>query len=453
MSSLSEELTVLDKNTVFHPQTNPRTHMLTGPSLVDSTDGIYAYDLDGNEFLDSGAGLWCNSLGGKNERIAKAAFNALNRMPYVSLFRHQSHEAAIRLSSKLLEIAPSKFSKVMLQSSGSEANDTAVKLVWYYWNAKGQPQRRKIISRQGSYHGSTCVAISMTGNSQYHAGFGLPFEGFLHLSSPNFYKYGRKGESEEAYVDRLVAELEALIEKEGADTIAAFWADPVQGNAGAVAPPGGYFERIQKVLDQHGILFVSDEVICGFGRTGNMWGSQTFNMRPDILTCAKGLSAGMLPISAVMISERVFEPVAEQSDKFGAFVHGYTYGGHPVSSAVALEVLNIYEEIDIVGHVKKMERHFLAGMEKMKELPIVGDASGVGLIGGIELEHRNGEGFSPDFRISERIIEEGMKNGIILRAVGNRIALSPPLIISSEEIEIMFERIRSVILEIDNLSK
>jgi 4-aminobutyrate--pyruvate transaminase len=408
------------------------------------------YDFDGTAFLDSGAGLWCNSLGGRNERVAKAAFDALNRMPYTSLFRHQSHEAAIRLSAKLLEIAPVKFSKVMLQSSGSEANDTAVKLVWYYWNSKGQPKRRKIISRQGSYHGSTCVAISLTGNSQYHVGFGLPFEGFLHLSSANYYKGGKEGEAEEEFTGRLVAELEALIEKEGADTIAAFWADPVQGNAGAVLPPKGYFERIQEVLDRHGILFVSDEVICGFGRTGNMWGSQTFNMRPDILTCAKGLSAGMIPVSAVCINEKVFNAIAEQSNKIGAFVHGFTYGGHPVSCAVALEVLKIYEEIDIVDRVKKAEQHFMAGMARMAELPIVGQAAGVGLIGGVELEKdpASHEGFSRDFGISERIITEGMKNKIILRAVGNRIALSPPLIISEAEIEEMFDKIEATIMAI-----
>lgn len=435
---------VRDIASVLHPQTNALRHEQIGPVIITRGEGIHVYDDEGNRYLDSGAGLWCNSIGYSNERVAKVAYDALSSLAYFPIFRHHSHRPAIDLSERLLEMAPVPMSKVMLQCSGSEANDTAVKIAWYYWHALGKPEKRKIISRMGSYHGSTCVAISMTGNPDYHRSFGLPFDGFLHTESPNHYRRSQDGETEEAFSRRLADSLEAMILREGPETIAAFWADPVQGNAGALPPPKGYFEHIQRVLRKYDILFVADEVICGFGRTGNMWGSQTLGLQPDMLTCAKGLSAAMLPISAVLLNDRIFQVLKEESNRNGAFVHGYTYSGHPVAASVALEVLDIYDEMDIVGRVKELESCFLEELAGLKDHRLVGDASGVGLIGGLEIvsDRANRTSFPSDAKVNARIDAHARRHGLMLRIVPGRIAFSPPLIISKDEIVEMLGKTR-----------
>ena len=426
-----------DIASVVHPQTNLQKHLKVGPSIITHGEGIYVYDENGKRFLDSGAALWCAALGFKNERVAKVAYDAMQQLPYFQIFRGYSHGPAIELSEKLLKIAPVPMSKVLLQCSGSEANDSAVKMAWYYWHGVGKPSKRKIITRMGSYHGSTCVAISMTGNTSYHRSFGLPFDGFIHTDSLNYYRTAEAGETEEEFSQRLADRLEATILREGPETIAAFFADPVQGNAGALPPPKGYFEKVQALLRKYDILFVADEVICGFGRTGNMWGSQTCGLKPDMITCAKGLSAAMLPISALLINQRVFEVMVTESDRIGAFVHGFTYAGHPVASAVALEVLKIYDEIDIVSRVKSLEAPFLAMLRSLTDHPLVGEGSGVGLLGGIEIvaNKESRTSFPPQTRINEIIDKHAEANGIILRTTpANRIAYSPPLIISEDEI-------------------
>lgn len=440
---VSNSLAQRDINSVCHPQTNLKHHLKIGPKIFESGDGSYLIDQSGTRFLDSGAGLWCTTLGyGSNERVAKVAYDAMCKLPYSQIFRHFSHEPAIALSERLLELAPTPMSKVLLQCSGSEANDSAVKIIWYYWTGKGQPQRRKIISRMGSYHGSTCVAISLTGNAQYHRSFGLPFDGFLKTSPLNHYRNALSGETEEVFSKRLAGELEEQILAEGPETIAAFFADPVQGNAGALPPPKQYFEEVQKVLRKYDILFVADEVICGFGRTGEMWGSQTYGIQPDLITSAKGLSAAMLPISALLINQKIFDVMVEESDRIGAFVHGYTYAGHPVASAVALEVLNIYEEMDIVNHVKSMEPLFLQVLENLSEHPLIGHSSGVGLIGGLEVvaDKARRESFAPEVRIADRIDIAARQNNLLIRALPSRIAFSPPLIFTSDQLDEMQDK-------------
>ncbi|MFN4155790.1 MAG: aminotransferase [Paracoccaceae bacterium] len=437
-----------DIASVVHPQTNLKKHLTTGPNIITHGEGVYVFDDSGKRFLDSGAALWCSSLGFKNERVAKVAYEAMQNLPYFQLFRGYSHGPAIELSEKLLELAPVPMSKVLLQCSGSEANDSAVKMAWYYWNGVGKPEKRKIITRMGSYHGSTCVAISMTGNAAYHRSFGLPFDGFIHTDALNYYRMAKPGETEEQFSQRLADSLEATILREGPETIAAFFADPVQGNAGALPPPAGYFEKVQALLRKHDILFVADEVICGFGRTGNMWGSQTCGLHPDMITCAKGLSAAMLPISALLINKRVFDVMAGESDRIGAFVHGFTYAGHPVASAVALEVLRIYEEIDIVSRVKSLEAPFVEMLKSLTDHPLVGDASGVGLLGGIEIvaDKESRTSFAPDVGINKLIDRHAEANGIILRTTpANRIAYSPALIISEDEIAEMGRLTRIVL--------
>jgi 4-aminobutyrate--pyruvate transaminase len=432
---------------VIHPHTNLRKHLEGGPEIVTRGRGLFVYDEAGREFFDAAAGLWCASLGFGVERLARVAYEAMKNLGYYQIFRGTSNETAIELSDKLLSLAPCPMSKVLLQCSGSEANDTAVKLVWYYWNAVDKPEKRKIISRLGSYHGSTTIDVCLTGKPEFHAGFGLPFPGFLHTDMPNYYRNHVDGESEEEFSQRLADNLEKLILEEGPETVAAFWADPVVGGTGAVLPPRGYFEKVQAVLRKYDILFVADEVICGFGRTGNMWGSQTFGIKPDILTCAKALSAAMQPISAVLINERIFEGMLIQSDRNGRFVHGYTYAGHPVATAVALETLKIYDEMDMIGHVKAMEPLFLGGLASLAEHPLVGDVRGCGLIAGIEVvaDKKTREMFPASVALPARLEANALKHGLILRHVGNRLAFSPALIITEDEIADLVGRVKALL--------
>jgi 4-aminobutyrate--pyruvate transaminase len=433
-----------DIASVLHPQTNARKHLDVGPTIMTGARGIFVEDDAGNSYLDAGAGLWCCSLGYNNERLAKVAYDAMRTLGYYQIFRHASHGPAIDLSEKLLSIAPVPMSKVLLQCSGSEANDSAVKLVWYHWRAQGKPEKRKIISRMGSYHGSTCVAISLTGNPSYHAGFGLPFDGFFYTDKPNHYRDALPGETEEQFSQRLADNLEALILREGPETIAALWADPVQGTAGALPPPRGYFEKIQAVLKKYDVLLVADEVICGFGRTGRMWGCETFNIQPDMITCAKALSAAMQPISAVLMNERIFESVMAQSDKNGAFIHGYTYAGHPVAASVALETLKIYEEMDLLGHVNSVEPVFRREIGALVDHPMVGNFNSIGLIGGIEIvqDKATKQDWPAGANLTTRLDAHARANGLILRITGNRVAFSPPLIITAEEIRELARRLR-----------
>lgn len=436
-----------DIASVLHPQTHARRHLEIGPTIMTGADGIFVRDDAGNVFLDAGAGLWCASLGYNSERLAKVAYEAMRTLGYYQIFRHASHGPAIDLSEKLLAIAPVPMSKVLLQCSGSEANDSAVKLVWYHWHAQGKPEKRKIISRRGSYHGSTCVTISLTAKPEYQSGFGLPFDGFLYTDCPNYYRDAQPGETEEAFSQRLADKLEAQILEEGPETVAAFWADPVQGGAGALPPPRGYFEKIQAVLKKYDVLLVADEVICGFGRTGAMWGCETYGMQPDMISCAKALSAAMQPVSAVLVNERVYQSVLQQSDKYGAFIHGFTYAGHPVCTSVALETLRIYDEMGLIDHVRSVEPVFLKELGALKDHPLVGDFSGVGLIGGLELvrDKATKENWPGEVGLGARIDRHAKANGLILRIVGNRIAFSPPLIITADEIRELARRLRTTL--------
>jgi len=449
MPQLSNSLHVRDVASLVHPQTNLRKHVEVGPNIFTRGDGVYVQDDSGKRFLEGAAGLWCASLGFGNERLAKVAYNQMKDFGYYHIYRHASHGPAIELAEKLLEIAPVPMSKVLFQCSGSEANDTAVKLVWYYWHAVGKPERRKIITRMASYHGSTCASVSLSGKPDMHADFNLPFPGFLHTEFPHYYRFAKDGETEEQFSTRMATALEEMIQKEGPDTIAAFWAEPVMGAGGAVLPPAGYFKKIQAVLKKYDILFVADEVICGFGRTGNVWGSQTFDLQPDMISCAKALSAGLAPISALLINERVFQAMLSESDKQGSFAHGYTYAGHPVTSAVALETLKIYDELDIFGHVRRMEKPFLAGLHSLRDHPLIGSAEGVGLIGGIEIvqDKKSRTAFPAEKQIPGKIEAKIREKGVILRLIGNRLAFSPPLIIDEGQLEDMFGRIRSALAE------
>jgi 4-aminobutyrate--pyruvate transaminase len=433
-----------DVASVVHMQTNLRRHQQEGPLVITRGEGCRVFDDSGRDYIESVAGLWCASLGFGSERLAKVAYEQMRKLGYYHLYRHRSTEPAIELAEALLKIAPVPMARVVFQCSGSEANDTAIKLAWYYWNAVGQPQRTKIIARQMAYHGNTCAAVSLSGKPDMHAGFGLPFAHFKHTEFPHYYRRHEEGETELEFSIRMAQALETLIKSEGPDTIAAFFAEPVMGAGGAILPPEGYFEKIQEVLRKYDILFVADEVICGFARTGEMWGSQTFAMRPDMLTSAKALSAAMQPISAVLINDRIHDAMLAQSDKFGNFAHGFTYAGHPVAAAVALEVQKIYAEMDIVARAKRLGPVLQSTLGALRSHPLVGDVRGIGLILGMELM-RDGEkriAFDSALKVGAGVDAAATRHGLILRVVGDRLVFAPPLVIEAHEIEEIGERLK-----------
>ena len=350
----------------------------------------------------------------------------------------------IALAEKLIGMAPEPMAKVYFVNSGSEAVDTAMKLVWYYNNAFERPHKKKIIARKRGYHGVTIAAASLTGLPYLHNDFDLPIERVYHTDTPCYYRYAEPNESEEQFTNRLAESLEQLILSEGPDTIAAFIAEPVMGAGGVMTPPNGYFEKVQVILKRHDILMIADEVICGFGRTGNMWGSQTYGITPDMVTCAKQLSSAYLPIGAVMVSAPIYQAFVEQSRKLGVFGTGNTYGGHPVAAAVALETLKIYEERDILGHVRDVAPRFQARLKALSEHPLVGDARGVGLIGGIEIVANKStkQSFPPETKAAAAVETNALKHGLIVRPLpSDSVGICPPLVITEAEIDDLFDRL------------
>jgi len=427
----------------LHPSTNLRQFETEGPLVITRGDGVYVIDEYGNRYLEGMAGLWCASLGFSEARLAEAAYRQMRELPFYHAFAGKVPAIATELAEKLISVAPAGLARVIFANSGSEANDTAIKLVWYYNNALGRPDKKKIIGRQKGYHGMTVAAASVTGLAFAHSDFDLPRGRFIHASCPHHYRYGRPGESEEQFATRLAAELDQLILREGPGTVAAFFAEPVMGAGGVIIPPATYFEKIQPVLRKHDVLFVVDEVICGFGRTGNLFGTQTYGLKPDILTCAKALTAGYLPMSATLVSKQIYDALVAQSDKLGVFGHGYTYSAHPVPAAVALETLKIYEERDIVGHVRRVGPHLQEGLRRLSAHPLVGEARGVGLIGALELvrDKSTRVNFDPKTGVGAYVVKRAQHHGTILRnRAGDVIAFSPPLIITEAEIDALLER-------------
>jgi 4-aminobutyrate--pyruvate transaminase len=424
-----------DIASLVHQQTDLDRHSRDGAIIIDRGEGCRVWDTEGREYIEAMAGLWCASLGFSERRLADAAHAQMLKLPYYHTFFAKGHEPAVELAERVLALAPAGMARVLFQCSGSEANDAAIKLAWNYWGIQGKPERRKIIGRVRGYHGNTIATVSLSGQPHMHAGFGLPLPGFVHTENPNYYRFHAEGESEEAFSQRMADELEALIQREGPETIAAFFGEPVQGGGGAITPPRGYWAAIQAVLKKHDILLIADEVICGFGRTGNVWGCETYDIKPDMMASAKQLSASYQPISALIINERVHEALLEASRRYGSFGHGFTYGGHPVACAVAIETLKIYEERDIFGHVREVAPVFLAGLEAFREHPLVGDVRGVGLIAGVELmaDKVRREPFPAAAGVGQKVMLACEQEGLIVRAIGDRIAFTPPLILDAAE--------------------
>ena len=414
-----------------------------GAVLMARGEGVHVFDTEGREYIEAMAGLWCASLGFSEKRLADAAYKQLLSLPYYHTFFQKGHEPAVRLAEQLIELAPPGLTHVLFQCSGSEANDAAIKLIWYFNNMRGQPAKKKLIGRIRGYHGNTVATASLSGQPHMQADFDLPLgDRFLHVMNPNYYRAHEPGETELQFSARCAAELEALIEREGPGTIAAFFAEPVQGGGGAITPPEGYFQAIIPILKRHDILFVADEVICGFGRTGRMWGCDTYGITPDILTSAKQLTAAYQPLSATLISASIHAALVEGSKKHGSFGHGFTYGGHPVACAVALETLAIYAERDMLGHVQRVSPAFLDGLAAFRGHPLVGDVRGVGLIAGVELmaDKANRTPFQPGQKIGLLVQQKCHEAGLVVRAIGDRIAFTPPLIITEAEIAEMCRR-------------
>jgi len=420
--------------------------------VISRGKGVRVWDESGKEYIESVAGLWCAALGFDNERLVQAAAAQMRKLPFYHAFTAKAHEPMIDLAEMLIQRAPVPMSKVFFANSGSEANDSAIKMVWYMNNALGRPQKKKIIGRLKGYHGITIGAASLTGLPANHRSFDVPLPGFIHTMTPHFYHGANPGESEEDFATRCADELEKLILAEGPDTVAAMWAEPIMGAGGVILPPKGYFPKIQAVLRKYDVLLVADEVICGFWRTGNYWGTQTLDVEPDILTCAKALSSSYLPISAVMVNDRVFQALATESHSIGTFGHGFTYSGHPVPAAVAIETLKIYDEINIGDHVREVGPHMQAELRRrFADHPLVGEVRGVGLIAAVELvadkaAHGN---FDPKAKVGGRLSKLLEEHGVIGRTVMNdALCFSPPLIIGKDDINEMLDRVSKALDEL-----
>jgi 4-aminobutyrate--pyruvate transaminase len=432
-----------DVQSVLHPYTNLMKFRETGPMIIERGKGVFVYDEHGKDYIEGMSGLWCAALGWGEPALAEVAAEQMKKLAFGHLFSGKSHEPGIALAEKLKEIAPFPVGKVFFANSGSEANDSQVKLYWYASNARGNTKKKKIISRTKAYHGVTIVAASLTGLPGNHKGWDLPLDFVKFADCPHYYRGAEAGESEEQFSARMAANLEALIEREGADTIAAMIAEPVMGAGGVILPPKGYFAAIGRVLAKHDIPLIDDEVITGFGRTGAMFGCETYKFQPETMTVAKALSSAYLPISAVMISPEMSEIIEQESGKLGTFGHGFTYTGHPVASAVALKTIEIYQERDIVGHVREVAPRFAKRIAKLGEHPFVGEAVSVGLIGAIELvaNKKTKAGFDAAKAVAATVFGFAQEEGVIVRPLmGDRIAFCPPLIISESEIDEMFDR-------------
>ncbi len=436
-----------DIETLIHPYTNLAAFRETGPLIIESGKGVYVYDRSGKPYIEGMAGLWCTSLGYGHPELIEAGCKQLAALSFGHLFGGKSHDPAIELAEKLKEISPAPASKIFFTSSGSEANDSQIKLAWYYNNARGKTQKKKIISRKRAYHGVTLAAASLTGLPNNHLDFDLPFTWTRHLTAPHYYREALASESEEDFSARLARELDDMIQLEGPDTVAAFIAEPVMGAGGVIVPPAGYFARFQEILAKYDILFIVDEVICGFGRTGQMFGSQTYDLRPDSISMAKGLTSAYAPLGALTVSEDMYQAMLDESRKIGVFAHGFTYSGHPLCAAIGVKALEIYERDDIAGHVRSLAPVFDTRLKALADHPLVGEVRGVGLLAGVELvaDKETKRAFNPRKGVAARVVKFCEDEGLILRAVGDTIAICPPLIIDSGEIGALFDRLESAL--------
>ncbi|KWV58282.1 hypothetical protein AS156_36440 [Bradyrhizobium macuxiense] len=451
-----------DRSSVLHPFTQLKKYA-TGnsgdPTIVTGGQGIRIQDAEGRSYIDAFAGLYCVNIGYGRTEVAEAIARQAYKLAYYHTYAAHTTEELARLSDRLVRMAPGKPSKVFFGLSGSDANETQAKLVWYYNNLRGQPKKKKIISRDRGYHGCSVVSGSMTGMSFYHDHMDLPFPGIVHTGAPHHYWGAEPGETEEAFSRRRAAELEELILREEPDTVGAFIAEPVLGTGGITPPPTDYWREIQAVLRRYDVLLIADEVICGFGRTGADFGSTLYEIEPDLVTVAKGLTSGYVPLSAAIVGEKVYAVMEEAADRVGAFSHGYTYSGHPIAAAAANAVLDIVERERLSDRARTVGSHFQNRLkERFAQLEIVGEVRGVGLLGAIEFvaDRQTKRRFDPKLKVGARISKAARDRGLIARAMphGDILGFAPPLVVSEAEIDEIVELAHGATKQVlDELSK
>lgn len=427
-------------STIIYPTTNLKhTETLT----IEKGEGVYVYDNQGKRYIEAMAGLWCTSLGYGNQELIDAASKQMATLSYSHMFGGKTHQVGMDLSEKISAMVPIKDSHVFFGNSGSDANDTNIKLLRYYFNAIGQPEKFKIIARERSYHGVTVASASLTGLPANHTHFDLPFDalGVLRTDAPHYLRGKLAGENEDQFVDRITQNLEKLIIKEGPDTIAAFIAEPITGASGVIVPPKGYYEKVQGILNKYDILFWADEVITGFGRTGHDFGSTTMGIKPDMMTLAKQLSSAYMPISASVIPNYMYEAMLEPSNQVGVFGHGYTYSGHPVACAVSLKTLEIYERDNIFAQARSVGDYLQSELQKFIDHPLVGEVRGKGMLAAIELvaDKKTGQAFA-NGAVGSFAMQACQHHGMIVRVVaGSSLAFCPPLICTNDHIDEMMQ--------------
>jgi adenosylmethionine-8-amino-7-oxononanoate aminotransferase len=427
---------------ILYPTTNLAA---TEQLVINRGSGVYVFDQSGKQYLEGMSGLWCTSLGYGNQELIDAANQQMQQLSYAHMFGGKTHPVAIELADKLASMLPMKAPRIFFGNSGSDANDTQIKLLHYYYNGLGKPQKKKIISREGAYHGVSLAASSLTGLATTHAGFDVPIDalGILRVKAPHYYRSALPGETEDAFVDRLIESLQQLIAATGPEYIAAMIVEPVTGAGGVVVPPTGYLPRVQQVLQQNDIKLIDDEVICGFGRTGQDFGARSFDIEPDMMSFAKGLSSGYLPISAAAISGEMFEVIKHSSEKHGVFGHGYTYSGHPTCCAVALKTLEIYERDKIFERAAVTGSYLQKRLREFDQHPLVGEVRGIGMIGAVELvaDKATGKAFT-DTSVAAYAQARCQEHGLILRGMsGATIAVCPPLVTTTEQIDELIQKL------------
>ncbi|MCC6888247.1 MAG: aminotransferase class III-fold pyridoxal phosphate-dependent enzyme [Hyphomicrobiales bacterium] len=437
-------LAARDLESLVHPYTNLAALRDSGPLIIERGQGILVYDSAGRPYIDGMAGLWCTALGWGNEELADAAAAQMRKLGFAHLFGGRSHDGAVELAERLKDMAPVQTAKVFFCNSGSEANDTQIKLIWYMNNALGRPRKKKIISRRKGYHGVTVAAASLTALPANQTDFDVPIANILHVGCPHHYRFAMDGESEADFATRLADELDALIQREGPDTVAAFFAEPVMGAGGVIVPPETYFDKVMAVCASYDVYVVCDEVICGFGRLGTQFGCQAFGFSPHTISVAKALTSAYIPMAAVTVPEVMDRAMIEQSRKLGTFGHGFTYTGHPVAAAVALKTLEIYERERLVQKTAALAPRFQARLSALGAHPLVGEARGFGLVGAVELvaDKLSKRSFDAKSGVGARAVAFAEQEGLLLRALaGDVVSICPPLIITPDEVDELFARL------------
>lgn len=440
------DIKALDSAHHLHPFTTHHELREKGPRVITRAEGVYIFDEDGAEIIDGMAGLWCVNVGYGRQELVDAAAETMKTLSYYNLFFQTTTPYAAKLADLIAQKTPAGLDQVMFASSGSEAVDTAIKLIWYYWNLEGKPEKKAIVSRQRAYHGSTVAGASLSGLPFMQGIFDLPLPRFHHVApTPHYYEYGLPGESEHDFAMRCAKAVEDKILELGPENVAAFAGEPVMGAGGLMIPPGGYWPEIERICRKYDVLLWSDEVICGFGRTGEWFGCQTYGFTPDIMTMAKGLTSGYVPLSAVALNKRMSDPIINADTEMA---HGFTYSGHPVAAAVAIRNIELIEELGLAGERgAKTSAYFQKKLKTLNDHPLVGETRGVGLLGALEIvkDKKTRERFQPGGRAGMTCRGHSFDSGVVMRAVGDTMFLCPPLVIAEAEIDEMFARIRKAL--------